>query len=152
MVIAVLFMNRVGDRPSSEQDSSVHESSECDNRDNTKHDTSKHESGTSEQDPDLQPSEAKRPSRNNMILLDMILAILSASEIEGTLKILRELYTEETNIDALNVPNPVIDDKPSNEDMKFMEQACEVATESPDDNTKVICCIEILSAPSLALP
>ena len=58
------------------------------------------------------------------------------SEIEGTLE-LSELYSYVGDIDTEAEPNPVIDDNPSKEDVKFMKMAHEVSMNSPDNSTKV---------------
>ena len=50
---------------------------------------------------------------------------------------LRELYSKISDINPEDVPKPVFDDSPSEEDVQFMRKAQEVSMESPDESTKV---------------
>lgn len=50
---------------------------------------------------------------------------------------MRELYSVVDGINSEDVPKPVVDDAPSEEDIEFMKKAVEISTRSPDESTKV---------------
>ena len=50
---------------------------------------------------------------------------------------MRELYSVVSDINAEDVPKPVFDDSPSEEDIQFMREAQEVSLKSSDESTKV---------------
>ena len=50
---------------------------------------------------------------------------------------MRELYNVVNDINPKDVPEPVFDDSPSEEDVRFMREAQEVSMKSRDESTKV---------------
>ena len=79
---------------------------------------------------------AQRLSMNQIKGAMIMFPCIPASEIEGTLE-LYELYREVEDTSTLDVPMPYIDANPSEDDVKFIKRAREVANESPDDRTQV---------------
>ena len=48
-----------------------------------------------------------------------------------------DLYSTVKNYTPKDIPQPVLDDNPSEDDIKYMQQAYQVAKKSPDESTQV---------------
>jgi hypothetical protein len=61
---------------------------------------------------------------------------------------LGELYSVVDDITCENVPKPVVDDAPNEEDIKFMRKAKELSMNSPDESTQVSITLQCINLPS----